>query len=97
MFGIVSQIIHDGHRAVDDCFALIEAPALGDRSRATPRSPNCSWQVSVRGFASLPSQPFEVKDCLKVCDFRWSDESGGQPKSWWVEVADDVLDDELRY
>ena len=36
-------------------------------------------------------------DFLKARGYRWSDGSDGRPKSWWVEVADDMLDEELRY
>ncbi len=89
---------HDGHRAVDDCFALLEV--LAQRGPAQDNTPfadlfAASQRSRVRIFAE--HSPFEMKDHLKARGYRWSDGSDGRPKSWWVEVADDMLDDELRY
>ena len=36
-----------------------------------------------------------MKDHLKARGYRWSDGSDGRPKSWWIEVAEEALDDEL--
>jgi DNA polymerase-3 subunit epsilon len=41
--------------------------------------------------------PFDMKDHLKARGYRWSDGSDGRPKSWWIEVGEEALDDELRY
>ena len=49
----------------------------------------------VRIFAE--NSPFDMKDHLKARGYRWSDGSDGRPKSWWVELAEEVLDDELHY
>ncbi|KNY12961.1 DNA polymerase III subunit epsilon [Shinella sp. SUS2] len=89
---------HDGHRAVDDCFALLEVLAQdGPEQSATPFAElfAASQRSRVRIFAE--HSPFEMKDHLKARGYRWSDGSDGRPKCWWVEVADDMLDDELRY
>jgi DNA polymerase-3 subunit epsilon len=89
---------HDGHRAVDDCFALLEVLAKdGTVQGNTPFAElfAASQRSRVRIFAE--HSPFEMKDHLKARGYRWSDGSDGRPKSWWVEVADDMLDDELRY
>jgi DNA polymerase-3 subunit epsilon len=88
---------HDGHRAVDDCFALLEVLAKGGPVQGnTPFAElfAASQRSRVRIFAE--HSPFEMKDHLKARGYRWSDGSDGRPKSWWVEVADDMLDDELR-
>jgi hypothetical protein len=37
------------------------------------------------------------KDHLKARGYRWSDGSDGCPKSWWIEVGDEALDDKLHY
>lgn len=89
---------HDGHRAVDDCFALLEVlvqdgPVQGNTPFAELFA--ASQRSRVRIFAE--HSPFEMKDHLKARGYRWSDGSDGRPKSWWVEVADDMLGDELRY
>ena len=89
---------HDGHRAVDDCFALLEVLAQGRSEQSgTPFAElfAASQRSRVRIFAE--HSPFEMKDHLKARGFRWSDGSDGRPKSWWVEVADDMLDEGLRY
>lgn len=89
---------HDGHRAVDDCFALLEVLAQGGPEHGnTPFAElfAASQRSRVRIFAE--HSPFEMKDHLKARGYRWSDGSDGRPKCWWVEVADDMLDEELRY
>lgn len=89
---------HEGHRAVDDCFALLEVLA---QSRAEDeRTPfaelyEASQQSRVRIFAE--NSPFDMKDHLKARGYRWSDGSEGRPKSWWIELEESALDDELRY
>jgi DNA polymerase-3 subunit epsilon len=49
----------------------------------------------VRIFAE--HSPFEMKDHLKARGYRWSDGSDGRPKSWWIEVDDETLREELHY
>ncbi len=89
---------HDGHRAVDDCFALLE---VLDRKRegeqTTPFSElyAASQRIRVRIFAE--HSPFDMKDHLKARGYRWSDGSDGRPKSWWIEVAETDLEPELHY
>lgn len=34
---------------------------------------------------------------LKARGYRWSDGSDGRPKSWWVEIDEHDLADELHY
>ncbi|MEP9400117.1 3'-5' exonuclease [Mesorhizobium sp. KR2-14] len=89
---------HKGHRAVDDCFALLEVLAQDGGELA--RSPfaelyAASQRSCVRIFAA--NSPFDMKDHLKARGYRWSDGSDGRPKSWWIELAEDALENELRY
>jgi DNA polymerase III epsilon subunit-like protein len=89
---------HDGHRAVDDCFALFEVLAReadGSASTAFAELYEASQRSRVRIFAE--NSPFDMKDYLKARGYRWSDGSDGRPKSWWIEVGEEALDDELRY
>ncbi|MBP1886451.1 3'-5' exonuclease [Sinorhizobium mexicanum] len=89
---------HEGHRAVDDCFALLEVLAQGDGVVGdTPFAElyTASQQSRVRVFAE--NSPFDMKDHLKARGYRWADGSDGRPKSWWIEIAEDALDNELRY
>ncbi|SFB60316.1 DNA polymerase-3 subunit epsilon [Rhizobium sp. NFR07] len=89
---------HEGHRAVDDCFALLEVLAGqvdGSASTAFAELYEASQRSRVRIFAE--NSPFDMKDHLKARGYRWSDGSDGRPKSWWIEVGEEALDDELRY
>lgn len=89
---------HDGHRAVDDCFALLEVLARevdASASTAFAELYQASQRSRVRIFAE--NSPFDMKDQLKTRGYRWSDGSDGRPKSWWVEVEEESLDGELRY
>lgn len=88
---------HDGHRAVDDCFALLEVLAREDGDTGTPFAElyEASQRSRVRIFAE--NSPFDMKDHLKARGYRWSDGSEGRPKSWWIELAEETVDDELGY
>ena len=93
-----SGYFHDGHRAVDDCFALLEV--LGQTrpgSIATPFAElhQASQRSRVRIYAE--NSPFDMKDHLKARGYRWSDGSDGRPKSWWVELPEEKLDEELHF
>ncbi|PDT07924.1 3'-5' exonuclease [Rhizobium sp. M1] len=88
---------HEGHRAVDDCHALLE---ILDRQHGEGESPfaeiyRASQRSRIRIFAE--HSPFEMKDHLKARGYRWSDGSDGRLKSWWIEVGEDDLGDELSY
>jgi len=89
---------HDGHRAVDDCFALLEVlalPASDSSGTALRELYRASQQSRVRIYAE--NSPFDMKDRLKARRYRWSDGSDGRPKSWWLEVGEEGLDAELQY
>lgn len=92
-----SGYFHDGHRAIDDCFALLEV--LG-QTRSGPTAPfaelhQASQRSRVRIYAE--NSPFDMKDHLKARGYRWSDGSDGRPKSWWVELPEEKLDEELHF
>ncbi|WP_442981165.1 3'-5' exonuclease [Rhizobium sp. SL42] len=88
---------HDGHRAVDDCFALLEVLSRDTVGRlpAFAELYESSQRTRVRIYAE--GSPFDMKDHLKARGYRWSDGSDGRPKSWWVEIGEEALEDELRY
>ncbi|UDF04057.1 3'-5' exonuclease [Asticcacaulis sp. AND118] len=96
---LVSQAgyFHDGHRALDDCFALL---AVLDRQDADARSAFAelfasSQKARVRLWAEY--SPFDKKDVLKARGYRWSSGDDGGPKAWWTEVDAEDLDAEVRY
>ncbi|WP_229807762.1 3'-5' exonuclease [Asticcacaulis endophyticus] len=93
-----SGFFHEGHRAVDDCFALLEvlmAPVTDEGASAFTELYQASLQSRAKIWALY--SPFETKDILKARGYRWSDGTDGQPKSWWMEVAETDLDAELMF
>ena len=93
-----SGYFHDGHRAVDDCFALLEV--LAQTPPGVAAAPfaelfQASQQSRVRIYAE--NSPFDMKDHLKARGYRWSDGSDGRPKSWWVELPEEKFDEELHF
>jgi DNA polymerase-3 subunit epsilon len=89
---------HDGHRAVDDCHALLEVlarPWPDGAGTAFADLLQNSHKERIRIWAE--NSPFDMKDRLKARGYRWSDGSDGRPKAWWTEVAEEECDDELRF
>lgn len=89
---------HDGHRAVDDCFALLEVLAQ-DVSEPTSTAFAELYEASQRSLVRIfaENSPFDLKDNLKSRGYRWSDGTDGRPKAWWIEVGEEALDEELHY
>lgn len=93
-----SGLFHEGHRATDDCHALLEVlarPAGLNGTRPFAELLRSSAQSRVRIFAE--NAPFDMKDQLKARGYRWSDGSDGRPRAWWIEVDEELEGDELRY
>jgi DNA polymerase-3 subunit epsilon len=89
---------HEGHCAVDDCFALLEVldrKVEGDYLSPFAELYRASQQSRVHIFAE--NSPYDFKGHLKARGYRWSDGSEGRPKSWWIEVDEAILADELNY
>ncbi|KKM17421.1 hypothetical protein LCGC14_1675940 [marine sediment metagenome] len=90
-------LFHNGHRAIDDCHALLEVLAYEaqpgeDAFRALIASMK---QRRCRVWAH--NSPFETKNILKARGYRWSDGSDGRLKSWWIEVDEDAFEEECRF
>ena len=89
---------HHGHRAVDDCHALLEVlahepgdgmgPAFGHLLRSSGRT-------RVRIWAEWA--PYDMKDVLRTRGYRWFGGGDGLPKAWWTEVDEDDVGAELRF
>ncbi len=91
-----SGYFHNGHRAEDDCQALLAI--LKEKSGSeTPFAEllKASRRTCLRIYAE--NSPFEMKDRLKARGYRWSDGSDGNPKAWWTEVGEDELAAERDY
>ena len=89
-------LFHNGHRAVDDCHALMEVLAheVGGAT-AFSRLLCSSRRTRVRIWAER--SPFEKKDVLKARGYRWSGGGDGRPKAWWTEVDEENLKAELHF
>lgn len=93
-----SGLFHNGHRATDDCHALLEVlirPVGADATVPFTELLKSSRKARVRIYAE--NSPFDMKDHLKKRGYRWSDGNDGRPKAWWVEVDEDNYADELHY
>ena len=89
---------HQAHRAVDDCHALLEILALELRTTRAPAFAlllETARKKTVRVWAE--QSPFELKDALKRRGYRWSDGSDGRPRSWYIDVLEGALDDEVAF
>lgn len=89
---------HQAHRAVDDCHALLQvldfvlpttgAPALAALLQTARRATKRVW---------AQQSPFELKDALKKRGYRWSDGADGRPKSWYIDIDENALDEEIAF
>jgi DNA polymerase III subunit epsilon len=89
---------HQGHRAVEDCHALLAVLAKPLPSDAKPpfRILLASARKSLlRVWAE--GSPFDMKDVLRARGYRWNDGADGRPKSWWVEVDEEAAGAELSF
>ena len=97
---LVNQIglFHTGHRATEDCRALLEV-----LSRTLPLSgePALKRLLDTARFPTIriraENSPFETKDALKARAYRWNDGSNGGPRCWWRDVAESQLAAEILF
>src|SRR5919112_2174117 len=89
---------HHGHRAVEDCHALLEVlatPLPCDAGFPFEHLLTSARKALLRIWAE--SSPFDMKDVLKARGYRWNDGTNGRPKSWWVEVDEQAGEAELMF
>src|SRR6201987_1656465 len=89
---------HQAHRAVDDCHALLEIlsvklPTTGTSALAVLLER--ARKKTMRLWAE--QSPFDLKDLLKRRGYRWSDGSDGRPRSWYVDLDESRLDEEIAF
>lgn len=89
---------HQAHRAVDDCHALLEVLAFELPDTGAPALAlllETARKPTMRVWAE--QSPFELKDSLKRRGYRWNDGSDGRPKSWFIDVDEAAIDDEIAF
>ena len=89
---------HQAHRAVDDCHALLEVLAFELPTAGSPALSlllETARKPTMRVWAEQTA--FALKDSLKRRGYRWNDGSDGRPKSWFIDVHEAALDDEIDF
>ncbi|TWI70482.1 DNA polymerase-3 subunit epsilon [Bradyrhizobium huanghuaihaiense] len=89
---------HQAHRAVDDCHALLEVLAFELPTTGLPALAlllETARKATMRVWAEQTA--FELKDSLKRRGYRWNDGSDGRPKSWFIDVDETALEDEIAF
>lgn len=93
-----NRFYYDGHRAIDDAFALLQIlehplPESGQTPLAqlleAVRRPNL--RVYALGL------PYELKDRVRARGYRWSNGADGRPRAWHRDVAADDVEAELNF
>jgi DNA polymerase-3 subunit epsilon len=91
-------LFHAGHRAEDDCRALLHllAAPFGTQGRpAFATLLESARATTIRLYAE--GAPFEAKDQLKARAYRWSDGSSGARRAWWKDVPQSEQGSELAW
>ena len=91
-------LFHDGHRAGDDCRALLHilASPLGDAGKPVLATLLANArEATIRVFAV--DAPYDRKDDLKARNYRWCDGSNGARRCWWKDIAQRDHEAELAY
>ena len=89
---------HQAHRAVDDCHALLEILALELPTTGTSALAVLLERARKKTMRVWAEQsPFDLKDSLKRRGYRWSDGSDGRPRSWYIDLDESKLDDEIAF
>jgi DNA polymerase-3 subunit epsilon len=70
----------------------IRAAAKSAAARAGSSSPG---KRPLRVWAE--QSPFDLKDALRRRGYRWCDGSDGRPRSWYVDIDESKLDDEIAF
>lgn len=92
-----NKVYFEGHRAGNDCLALLHLLAKPFEDGAMPLD-MLLHSARQRSFPlRAVGAPFEVKDILKRHGYQWNDGSNGQPRAWWKEVFESLREEELDW
>lgn len=90
-------LFHGGHRALDDCLALVHLLRLSPAPASTffAAMMEAALAPGIRLWAV--GAPYDRKDMLKSRGYRWSDGTGGAPRAWHREIPEADAADELAF
>ena len=91
------RLFHDGHRALDDCLALLHLLRQDLDFARTVFSAMMENAAAVGIRLWAVGAPYEEKGVLKARGYRWSDGSGGAPRAWHREVPEAEAAAELAF
>lgn len=92
------RLFHDGHRALEDCRALLEI-----LSRLLPITKQLVLDELLKSARSdtiriwAEGAPFEKKDVLKSRGYRWADGADGGRRAWWIEIPEKFIQSEIEF
>jgi len=93
-----SGFFYDRHRAENDCLATIELlsnPLPRSGTTGLKRLLEAARRPTYRIWAE--HSPYSLKDTLKSRGYRWNAIAGVQPRSWYVDVGAEGVEEELRF
>jgi DNA polymerase III subunit epsilon len=87
----------DGHRAANDCLALLRLLATPFQSGESPMKLLLESARKETVRISAVGAPFSAKDVLKERGYRWNSGEDSDPKAWWCEVPAAEKEAELEW
>lgn len=91
-------LFHTGHRASEDCRALLEILAL-----ELPVSNMIAFKSLLDNARRIfhriwaVDAPYDLRNLLRARGYRWSDGSDGNLRSWWRDVPAQDTEDEIQF
>jgi DNA polymerase-3 subunit epsilon len=86
-----------GHRATDDCLALIHLLATPLRSGDLPFKLLLESARKKTARIWALNSAFETKDMLKARAYRWNGGDNSKPKAWYIEVTEEAQEAEVTW
>lgn len=87
-------LFHNGHRAIDDCYALLAVLAAPLRTSGRIAL-SCLLEIARRSTVRLwaTNSPIATKDVLKARAYRWS----GRRRCWYIDIEEDHVESERAF
>ena len=91
-------LFHEGHRAIDDCYAVLE---MLDHSVKTLNKPALAllleeaWRTVARVWAA--GAPYSVREELKARGYKWNNGIDGRARSWYRDVEKNPSEEEIDW